>query len=252
MIIRTEAIALRSVDYGETSQIVTLYTRRLGTIAVMAKGARGAKSRFGAALQPTAHIQAVFYHKPSREVHSLSEATLLTVFRRLPREMDRLSLGLRVVETVYALMPRPEASDEAFDTILGVLQRLDVAEGHWHNLLPYFQLQTSAVLGFAPMLDKQQIETITASGGFLRLDDGTATTSKPNSPSTPVSRQAIRALGVMLHADVDTILRMNLQPDVLRHLGQIVETYMHYHVVDYRDSRSARVFENMRSNLPPQ
>jgi len=249
MIVRTEAVALRSVDYGETSQIVTLYTRRLGTVAVMARGARGAKSRFGSALQPMSHLQAVFYHKPSREVHSLSEATHLTVFRQIPREIDRLSLGLRIVETVNSLMPNPEANDEAFDVILGVLRRLDTESGHWKNLLPYFELQVSAFMGFAPLLDKPQIEEISASGGYLRLDDGSATTSKPNTPAVPATRQAIRALGVMLHTDIDTIMRMNVPTNVLDEVITIVETYLTYHVVDFRQSRSKRVFENMRSGL---
>lgn len=249
MIVRTEAIALRSVDYSETSQIVTLYTRRLGTVAVMARGARGAKSRFGSSLQPMSHLQAVFYHKPSREVHSLSEATHLSVFRHIRREIDRLSLGLRIVETVSTMMPHPEANDEAFDVILGVLQRLDSESGYWENLLPYFELQVSAFMGFAPLLDKQQIERITSSGGFIRLDDGGAMASKPHSPAVPASRQAIRALGVMLHADVDTVMRMNVPEKVLDEVVTLVETYLNYHVADFRPSRSKRVFENMRSGL---
>lgn len=249
MIVRTEAVVLRSVDYGETSQIVTLYTRSLGTVAVMARGARAAKSRFGSALQPISHIQAVFYHKPSREVHSLSEATHLSVFKQMRREMDRLSLGLRIVETVNTLMPHPEANDHAFEVILGVLQRLDAESGHWENLLPYFELQVCAFMGFAPLLDKPQIEKVTASGGFVRLDDGGATTSKPQIPSVPASRPAIRALGVLLHAGLDTVMRMNVPNEILDEVVTIVETYLNYHVVDYRHSRSKRVFENMRTGL---
>jgi len=249
MIVRTEAIVLRSVDYGETSQIVTLHTRRLGTIAVMARGARGAKSRFGSALQPMSHVQAVFYHKPGREVHTLSEVSHVTVLRRASREIDRLSLGLRIVETINSLMARPEANDEAFQVIVDVLRRLDAEEDHWRNLLPYFQLQLSALMGFAPLLDKQQVETITPSGGFLRLDDGAATGSKPSSPAVPASRQAVRAIGVMLLADLETVMRMSVTPQVLDEVGSIVETYLNYHVEDYRPSRSKLVFENIRSGL---
>ncbi len=249
MIVRTEAIALRSVDYGETSQIVTLYTKRMGTVAVMAKGARGARSRFGSALQPMSHLQAVFYYKSSREVHSLSEASHMSVFKQLRRDIGRLSMGLRIVETVGTLMPRPESNEDAFQTILDVLTRLDVEDGHWANLLPYFQLQLSAVMGFAPVLDKEQIEQVGTSGGYIQLEDGSAVTSKPPVPAIPASRQAVRALGVMLHADLSTILRMNVAPPLLDELGEIVETYLNYHVIDFRQSRSKRVFENMRSGL---
>ena len=249
MIVRTEAITLRGVNFGETSQIVTLYTKEMGTIAVMARGARSGKSKFGSALQPMSHFQAVLYYKESREVHSLSEATLLSVFRRIPRDINKMSTGLRIVESLKALMPSPESNEFAFETVLEVLQRLDQSEEQWQNLFPYFELQLSAALGFAPSVDKAQIESITPSGGFLRLDDGSAVTNKPDGPATSISRPAIRAIGVMLHSNIDTVLRMNVPQPLLDEIGLVVEAYLSYHVEGFRQSRSKRVFENMRVNL---
>ncbi|NBB77645.1 MAG: DNA repair protein RecO, partial [Bacteroidetes bacterium] len=40
MITKTEAVVLRSVDYSESSLIVTLFTRKHGITAVIAKGAK--------------------------------------------------------------------------------------------------------------------------------------------------------------------------------------------------------------------
>ena len=77
MIESTDAIVLRAIKYGDTSKIVTLYTRRFGKVAVIAKGARSAKSKFGSALEPMSLIQAVFYRKENREVQLLSQADLL-------------------------------------------------------------------------------------------------------------------------------------------------------------------------------
>ena len=58
-VVHTEAIVLRTIDYSETSRIVTLFTRELGKTGIMAKGARAAKSRFGSTLQPMNRIAAV-------------------------------------------------------------------------------------------------------------------------------------------------------------------------------------------------
>ena len=44
------AICIRTVDYSETSQIVTLFTRDHGKVDAIAKGAKRAKSVFGGPL----------------------------------------------------------------------------------------------------------------------------------------------------------------------------------------------------------
>ena len=63
MIVSTDAIVLRSMKYGETSKIVTLYSKKFGKIKVIAKGARSAKSKFGASLEPMMHSSVIFYKK---------------------------------------------------------------------------------------------------------------------------------------------------------------------------------------------
>ena len=46
--LRTEAIVLRSIRYGEADRILHLYTPHYGRVPAIAKGARRARSRFGA------------------------------------------------------------------------------------------------------------------------------------------------------------------------------------------------------------
>jgi DNA repair protein RecO (recombination protein O) len=243
MIVRTEAIVLRSVKYGETSQIVTLFTRRLGTIAVMARGARGTKSKFGSSLRPMSHVQVVFYHKPTRDVHTLSECTHLTLFKRLYVEMARMATGVRIVETIGTLFPRPEADEMVFDAALSALMVLEDSDQNWVNLLPYFQLQLCASLGFAPMVDPDAVRQIGSQGGFLSLENGSISATKPTGPSTPASRRVIRAIGVLVHAGLDNSIRMSLDSTTYGELVEAVESYVRYHVEDFRPSRSKAVFD---------
>ncbi len=245
MIVTTEAIVLRSINYGETSQIVTLYTRAMGTVAVIAKGARSPKSRFGSALQVMSHGQVVFYFKNSRNVHTLSESTHLTLFRRIYRELDRMAVGIPIIESIRVLMPHPEQDEFAFDVLLEVLTRLEEADDRWENLLPYFQLRLSAALGFAPALDREDIRRIGSAGGFLSLTDGNVSESKPAEPSAPASRKAIRAIGVLVLTELDTVMRMDLERYVAVEVVKLVEMYLRYHVEDFRPSRSKAVFDRI-------
>src|SRR5439155_11841092 len=54
--LKTEAIVLRSIRYGEADRILHLYTPHQGRISAIAKGVRRARSRFGARLEPFFHV----------------------------------------------------------------------------------------------------------------------------------------------------------------------------------------------------
>ena len=172
MIIRTEAIVLRVMKYRETSQIVTLFTREKGKMAVMAKGARLLKSRFGSSLQPMSYTQVVFYHKPTRGIQTLSESAHVQFFHGISRNLEKISIGLRIVELIYALMPEEEQNPQVFNLLVEVLGRLDEAEAHAINLLPYFQMRLGTVLGFAPDIDRDMVQHLPDEGGVLALDTG--------------------------------------------------------------------------------
>ena len=55
--LKTEAIVLRSIRYGEADRILHLYTPRHGRLGAIAKGVRRSRSRFGARLEPFFHVR---------------------------------------------------------------------------------------------------------------------------------------------------------------------------------------------------
>jgi len=154
-IVRTEAVVLRTLNYGETSQIVTLFTRERGVVSVMAKGARTMKSRFGATLQPTSYIQTVFYYKPTRGLQTLTETSHVEVFHDVHRSLEKLVVGQRLIELVDSLLQGEEAIPDVFNLTVGVLRTLNETEERFGHLLAYFRLRLAAALGFAPAVRKR-------------------------------------------------------------------------------------------------
>src|ERR671910_837186 len=59
--LKTEAIVLRSMRYGEADRILHLFTPDRGRLSAIAKGVRRAKSRFGGRLEPFFRVQLVLY-----------------------------------------------------------------------------------------------------------------------------------------------------------------------------------------------
>src|ERR687887_2499919 len=59
--VKTEAIVLRSIRYGEGDRVLHLYTPHRGRLSAIAKGARKARSRFGGRLEPFFRLDLVLY-----------------------------------------------------------------------------------------------------------------------------------------------------------------------------------------------
>ncbi len=179
MIVKTEAIVLRSRKFRETSKILNFYTKEFGKLSVIAKGARGPKSKFGASLQPLNHVSAVLYKNDNRELHLLSQCDSVTRFPRLAEDLDKFTAAMSVVEMVEYVAHDEERNDQMFDLAFSVLSAINDAEKNAPNVQLYFELHLADVLGFRPnfhtclscglALDDEHVGT---NGSELRLGNG--------------------------------------------------------------------------------
>jgi hypothetical protein len=74
-LVRSRCLILQSYPYSETSRILRLLTEDFGVQSVIAKGARRPKSRFGGLLEPFTEGTASFYHRETRDLHTLGGST---------------------------------------------------------------------------------------------------------------------------------------------------------------------------------
>src|SRR5205085_4744927 len=87
---KATAIVLRTIDFSETSAIVTLLTREFGKISALAKGARRPKGPFESALDLLGLVRIVFLRKSSDALDLLTEAKLERRFRPADGELTSL------------------------------------------------------------------------------------------------------------------------------------------------------------------
>lgn len=249
-IIRTEAVVLRSLDYGETSQIVTLLTRKKGKLSVMAKGARKTKSPFGATLQPMAYTQVVFYYKPTRELQTLSESSHVDSFHRLRRSLKPITVGLRIVELIDALMEEEDPQPQVFGLTVRALRRLNRTETRVANLWPYMQLRFAELLGIAPAIERANVEAVEEEGLLSRADGGVYPAGATPGAPRRASRAALRAYAVFARSDLDTVMRMELAPEVRREVEALVRDFLQYHVEEAYPDRSEEVIAQLERSSP--
>jgi len=155
--VKTEAVVLRSLRFGEADRILHVYTLDRGRMGAIAKGARKTKSRFGGRLEPLSHVELVL-HVGSGELATVTGASLVRSHAPAREEPYRLSVGLIGAEAMLRLFPEQERSDRAFTALtrfLDLLDELPAREGARPELDPLglaFQLKLLWVAGYLPHL----------------------------------------------------------------------------------------------------
>lgn len=152
-IIRSEGIVLRRRDFRETSRTVVAFTRDAGKVQLLAKGARDAKSKFGAALEPLTRAEFVFYWRENKELFTLAEATPTWRPRHLTDNPTSLTFALAMAEATDKMTGEGDIDAALYGELARALEALDAgAEGRL--ALGQFLLKLARRAGLAPEVGK--------------------------------------------------------------------------------------------------
>jgi DNA repair protein RecO (recombination protein O) len=125
----SEALLLRRVELGEADLIVTLFTRTLGRISALARGARRSRKRFGGALEPFFTLHVRMEERARSELFVLNEASVLRPRLGLLSHLSRLEVAGRALSWVRRAAPPRTPEPEAWSLLERLLDRLASADG---------------------------------------------------------------------------------------------------------------------------
>ena len=151
MLHNTRGIVLRSVKYGETSLITTIFTEKLGVESYMVQGVRSAsaKNNKSASLQPGTLLNLVAYHKPNTNLQRLKEFQYAYLYTSLQEKITKNSIALFSIELLLRVMPEHAAMPELFDFAFQYFQQLDLSSDREIANFPlHFTIQCSKLLGY--------------------------------------------------------------------------------------------------------
>jgi DNA repair protein RecO (recombination protein O) len=152
-LVESEAVVLRSSNFGEADKLVNFLTRSLGRVRGVAPNARRSRRRFGAALEPLSYVRVWFFEREHHPLVRLSESELIEAFYDARGDYER-SLALnQLAELGDLMLPEREPAERAFRLLLVTLRALKRAESVWLPLT-YFQLWMVRLAGWLPGLEE--------------------------------------------------------------------------------------------------
>lgn len=164
----TRGIVLRSVKYGESSLVSTIFTEVHGVQTFMVQGVRttkAARNRAGL-LQPCMLLDMIIYYQPGKAMQRIKEFQPAYIYTSVTEDIIKNSAALFSVEVLLRLLPDSAPQEDLFAFAYEFFTTLDKTPQSLAGNFPlYFIINCSRQLGYeikgeysadTPYLDLQE------------------------------------------------------------------------------------------------
>ena len=145
----TNAIVIRSHDYGESDRIITFFTKDFGKIKGIAKGARRSKKRFQNALDLFSHLRLIFFDREGMGLVRAEGCDIINSFPKIREDLKKIFYGNYFLELANEMAAEGEANPEAFNLLLSFLSILNETEAKEEGLR-VFEIRMLSLFGYQP------------------------------------------------------------------------------------------------------
>jgi DNA repair protein RecO (recombination protein O) len=241
----TRGIVLRTVKYGETSVITTVYTELFGVQSYMVKGVRQSTRKSpGKAgfFQPAAILNMEVYHNDLKHLQFIKEYSWAYLYDQVLFNVVKNSVAMYVIELLQHSLKQPEANPELFYLIEDTLRQLDKGTDTLVGNLPlYFTLHLGSELGF------QVQGTFSKQTPVLDLKEGLFIAELPEHQhyvSGEVAQAASRINSIQFYNDLELI---TMTRTLRRELLEALQQYVALHINDFGAMRSLSILQEVLS-----
>lgn len=150
MLKKLEGIVLKSRDYGETNKIITIFTKQLGIITALSRGANKPKSRLSAASQ--VFIQAEFLIYVTKGLSTIQQAQIVQSYRHIREDIVKTAYAAYIIELTEKILEQREPDPLIYDQLMKTLSWINEQEEFLIPIIMY-ELKIYIKGGFAPVVN---------------------------------------------------------------------------------------------------
>ncbi len=240
--LRSEALVLRSVDFGESDRILHLLVPERGRVTAIAKGARRSVKRFGGTLDYFNHLKVQIERRRPTGMSRLDQSQLIHTYVPIRTDPRRFALGCYLLELLDRLAPEggtPQDMRRIFSFALAALNQLSEHSPD-PTLRTILELRALDALGLRPELARcvrcgREVPSDAprdATAGFSVPDGGPLCRACAEGVEglLQVHLDTLRSLDSALHMPLDSLDRLVLSAGALVEARRLVSRFQHFHV----------------------
>jgi DNA repair protein RecO (recombination protein O) len=245
MIHKTKGIVLRTVKYGETSLIVTIFTELFGLQSYLVNGVRTSVKKGtpkATLFQPAAILDLIAYRNEFKNLQRLKEFKWAYLYQHILSDVRKNAVALFMIELLNKCLKQPEANAELFYFVEDALHRLDEANDTVTANFPlFFALHLAVFFGFR--IADEFSENI----HYLDLEEGRFVEQQPKHSHYLQDREAAAVSHILKIMQPDELEEVALNQEMRRRITHALEEYYALHIPDFGTMRTLPVLREVMS-----
>ncbi|MEG8947449.1 DNA repair protein RecO [Rosettibacter firmus] len=238
-IIKTRAIVLRKLDYGDTSKIAQFYTEDFGKISAIIKGGRTPKSKIGLIVDTFNLLQIIIYRKETRDVQIISDAELLQYYSNIKEDFERLKYASAVIELLLNLTIENDHNQRLFNGTERILELLNTPDKNPKFYFAKYFLFFIKEIGYEFPVNRCSLckkELINGMQVYYNYDNGILCSEC--SKDRLIHFEFTKELFKLLKCLNTKINNIQYTEDDLNKIIQLLEKFIKYHIQEFKGLKS--------------
>ena len=239
--VKTRAIVINAIKYGDSSLVVKMLTEEEGLQSFMVKGVFGSKSKMKAALFQNMTLLNIVAEIGNNSLGFVKEVTLSHYYKSVAFDIKKTSIMLFVSELLSKTITETEVDHLLFGYVYDSMLWLDDATSDYLNFPVVFALNLSKYLGFYPNFD-----TYIKGSCFDMMDGNFKLTKNDVYQIDEELSEALFYLGTQDHRNSEPH-NYKLTNRIRHFLLDAMVAYYKLHSSDFRDMKSYEVLRTVLS-----
>lgn len=239
---KTKGIVLRSIKYGETSLVVTMFTKMFGVQTYMVNAVRTSKKSSAKAnhFQPTAILDLVVYHRENKSMQRIKEFSWAVLYSDLLSDVIKNSIASYMAELIQKCLKQPEANTELFGFCEESFMQLDQANKIVSaNFALFFTLHLAHFFGF------RMTDNFSSYNRVLDLQEGNFIDHQPTHPHFIDGRYAELTAQLLKVMQPHELEDFKLNQETRRNLLIRYLEYYALHIPDFGQMKTLMVLHEV-------
>lgn len=245
MLIKSQGIVLRQVNFKEADKILTIFSRENGKIKAIAKGAKKTKSHLIGSTQVFCYSDFILYS--GRSFYHVNNGEVINSFYSLRNDLYKLAYGTYILEIVEAAITEEESNEKVFLLLLKTLKILSIIEEDYTKLVQAFILKFMTFIGYKPHLRSCVVCNNSLMGKIkFNIAQGGALCSQCSGNdrhSEGIDLTTLQAMDKLLYAKLDQLDEVTLSSGTLLNIEKILSRYVLSHI----DKKSFKSLDFIKS-----
>ncbi len=239
MEIKSRAVVLHAIKYGEQQLIVDLLMREAGRVSFICHLSTSGKGKVKAQLfQPLTLVEVVYTPRSTRSLQRFTDVRLALPYASVPFHAVKLSLTLFLAEFLSFATRDEQRNEPLFDYVEKSMMWLDSASDHLANFHLVFMMHLTRFIGFYPNLESN------ADGAWFDLRAGEFSLTRPTH-SDYVGRDEARVITLLMRMRYDTMRLFKMTQAERQRCIELILYYYRLHVPGFHELRSLDVLQTL-------